>query len=94
MKKILSMALGFDWFKNFVGMKMARAGGLALVAVAAKSKLAGVILGAFGLSADVITGGAVTLGIMALEYIRLWAKGQTANPPAITPTAPPPTPLQ
>jgi hypothetical protein len=81
MKNMLASLLGFDWIQNFAAKKLCRAAAAAMVALAAKSKAAAVILAAFGLSGAGIEAGLVALSLSALEYIRIWAKGQTANPP-------------
>ena len=53
----------------------------ALIALAAKSKLAAAVLAAAGLTGAGVEAGLIALALAALEYLRIWTKGQTNPPP-------------
>ena len=71
MKTLLRSVLGWKWIENYAARKAACAAATGLLALTAKYKLAGLIAGAFGLSADVETGGLVTLAIAGIEALRV-----------------------
>lgn len=71
MKKIARWFLGFKWIETYALRKAACAGSVSALALVAKYKFAGMVLTAFGISGDVLTGGLVTLGLAGLEAIRV-----------------------